>query len=62
MQVLSVINRSSAVQDDQHSMRVSATAMAALVPAWLKAGRDSVALWQEVSWTFAAGTLESRDR
>ena len=46
--MLSVINRSSVIADDQHSSRVSAAAMSALVPAWLGAGRDAAALWREV--------------
>ena len=50
-QVLSIIHRSSAgsLLDDQHSAQVSVTAMKALVPAWLGAGRDAADLWGEVA-------------
>jgi hypothetical protein len=43
-QVVSLVGVSSAATDDSHSSRVAALALAAVVPAWLAAGRDAAAL------------------
>jgi hypothetical protein len=44
-QGLAVIQHSAAFQEDSHSQAVAAAALAALVPAWLAAGRGSQELW-----------------
>lgn len=44
-QALSVIQQAAAFQDDSHSQAVASATLAALVPAWLDAGRGSEELW-----------------
>jgi hypothetical protein len=44
-QALAVIQHSAALQADAHSQAVASTTLAALVPAWLAAGRGSEELW-----------------
>ncbi|GLC34752.1 hypothetical protein PLESTB_001159600 [Pleodorina starrii] len=48
LQVLAVVNQSAALQDDEHSRAIGATALAAVVPAWVGAGRRPAALWEQV--------------
>ncbi|GFR47970.1 hypothetical protein Agub_g9794, partial [Astrephomene gubernaculifera] len=48
LQVLAVVHQSAALQDDEHSRAVGATALAAVVPAWVAAGQRSAALWEQV--------------
>lgn len=45
LQALAVIQHSAALQADVHSQAVATTTLAALVPAWLAAGRGSEELW-----------------
>ncbi|GLI61497.1 hypothetical protein VaNZ11_003825, partial [Volvox africanus] len=48
LQVLALVNQSVAVQDDEYSRAVGAKALAAVVPAWVAAGRRPAALWEQV--------------
>ncbi|GIL54419.1 hypothetical protein Vafri_9956 [Volvox africanus] len=48
LQVLALVNQSVAVQDDEYSRTVGANALAAVVPAWIAAGRRPAALWEQV--------------
>eukprot|EP00798_Chlamydomonas_sp_ICE-L_P013555 gene13555-19426_t len=48
LKVMSLLNQTSAVQEDQHSRAVVATALAAVVPAWIQAGKDVAELWEPV--------------
>jgi hypothetical protein len=43
-----VIHQSAALQADAHSQAVATTTLAALVPAWLAAGRGSQHLWSSL--------------
>lgn len=45
LQALAVIQHSAALQADAHSQAVASSTLAALVPAWLAAGRGSEELW-----------------
>ena len=45
---MSLLHQTASIQDDQHSRSVAATALAAVVPAWLSAGKDVAALWSTV--------------
>jgi hypothetical protein len=45
---MSVIHHSAAFQGDAHSSAVAASTLAALVPAWLSAGRGSQQLWSNL--------------
>ncbi|EFJ42549.1 hypothetical protein VOLCADRAFT_107183 [Volvox carteri f. nagariensis] len=48
LQVLAVVNQSAGLQDDEHSRAVGATALAAVVPAWVAGGRMQAPLWEQV--------------
>ncbi|KAG2446493.1 hypothetical protein HYH02_008484 [Chlamydomonas schloesseri] len=48
LQVLAVVHQSAALADDEHSRAVGATALSAVVPAWVGAGRRPAALWEQV--------------
>ncbi|GIL74166.1 hypothetical protein Vretimale_4805 [Volvox reticuliferus] len=48
LQVLALVNQSTALQDDEYSRVVGAKALAALVPAWVASGRRAEALWEQV--------------
>ena len=43
-----MIHHSVLVQEDQHSRQVATSAMQALVPAWLGAGRPAQGLWEAI--------------
>ncbi len=43
------MNAVAAQQDDEHSRAVAATALAAVVPAWVAAGRRPAELWEQVA-------------
>lgn len=43
-----MIQHSAALQADAHSQAVASTTLAALVPAWLAAGRGSEELWSSL--------------
>ncbi len=45
LQVLAIVQRSSAATDDTYSHRMGLTALAAVVPAWLAAGKGLQELW-----------------
>jgi hypothetical protein len=40
-----LIQHSAATTDDSHSQAAAASALAAVVPAWVAAGRDAAELW-----------------
>lgn len=46
--MLALVNQSAAVQEDQYSQRVATTALHAVVPAWLAAGKELAELWAVV--------------
>ncbi|KAF5840503.1 hypothetical protein DUNSADRAFT_16594, partial [Dunaliella salina] len=48
LEVLAIVHRSSATTDDSYSHRVGLTALSAVVPAWLEAGKDLQDLWASV--------------
>lgn len=48
LQVLSLVNASAQTDEDQYSQRVAATALAAVVPAWVAGGQDLAELWAVV--------------
>lgn len=43
-----MVHQSAALADDEHSRAVGATALSAVVPAWVGAGRRPAALWEQV--------------
>jgi len=48
LEVLAIVHRSSATTDDTYSHRVGLTALSAVVPAWLEAGKGLQDLWASV--------------
>lgn len=53
-QALQLIQHSAAVTDDAHSQATAAAALAAVVPAWVGAGRDPRDLWESLAGALAA--------